>query len=558
MNMGEGYGCQQLEWDAEEDPKSYPLWLNDLAHVPVPWKPLSMVQWLTALQVGMKFAASKISLPGSHGWDVRIKDGHYFLALVEAKPEEIPEREKAYREYVKPIIEDLDKVWNDKMAEWMPIVEGFKERCHPEKLKELSYHGLFELLEDYELNCHRRCWKDYFVIMYPVFDLYNLFADYCQKETGIGIEDPLFKKLVGGFDTIEFRIDRELWRLGERAKELGIDGIFLSTEDDEVLMSNLRKNEKCGVWLSEYEKFLNAYGWRCSGWTDIGTPSWIEKPSEALRCVKAGISKGGHRSADAQRISLAKQREEAASEILEKVSDKERDRFAGLMKIAMRSGWFQEEHAINTGMLDTAIGRHLFMEFGRRFSEAGVIDAQEDVFFLLPLEIKRQSVPPGWVNLRPFVDRHREEWQNNMKAEKQPFLGDISVLAHQAWKDPLARIFSGMPIVKPELEADLYGASSSNGVIEGVARVIIDQADLGQIKPGEILVTVMTNALWTPIFSVISGLVTDIGGSLAHAVIVAREHGIPAVVGTHEGTRKIKTGDRIRVDGDQGCVHILR
>jgi pyruvate,water dikinase len=555
--MGEGYGCQQLEWDPVEDLKTYPLWLNDLAHVAVPWKPLAMVQFLSALQDGMKLAASKISIPGSHGWDVRIKDGHYFLALVEAKPHEIVEREAAYREYLKPFIDDLDKVWNEKMAEWLPIVEGFKERCYPEKLKELSDQELFQLLDDYDLNCHRRCWVDYFVLLYPVLDLYNLFADLCQKETGIGMEDPLFKKLLGGFDTIEFRIDRELWRLGERAKELGIEKLFLSTEDDVELMSKLRTSNECSEWLSEYEEFLTSYGWRCSGWTNVDTPSWVEKPSEALRYVKTGMAKGGHHAADAHRESLAKQREEAASEILAKVSTKEKGWFAKLMKTAMRSGWFQEEHAINTGMLDTAIGRHIFMEFGRRFAKAGVIDEQEDIFFLLVPEIKRQTIPPGGVNLRSFVNRHREEWENNKKAEKRPFLGDISLLGQQAWKDPLARIFSGMPIVKPELKADLYGASSSHGVVEGVARVIIDQADLNQIKPGEILVAVMTNALWTPIFSVISGLVTDIGGSLAHAVIVAREHGIPAVVGTHEATHKIKTGDRIRVDGDQGCVHIL-
>jgi phosphoenolpyruvate-protein kinase (PTS system EI component) len=63
--------------------------------------------------------------------------------------------------------------------------------------------------------------------------------------------------------------------------------------------------------------------------------------------------------------------------------------------------------------------------------------------------------------------------------------------------------------------------------------------------------------LWTPIFSIVSGLVTDVGASLSHAVIVARENGVPAVVGTHEATCKIKTGDRIRVDADKGCVYIL-
>jgi phosphoenolpyruvate synthase/pyruvate phosphate dikinase len=81
---------------------------------------------------------------------------------------------------------------------------------------------------------------------------------------------------------------------------------------------------------------------------------------------------------------------------------------------------------------------------------------------------------------------------------------------------------------------------------------------LDQIQPGEILVARMTCAPWTPVFGVISGLVTDAGSSLAHSAIVAREYGLPAVVGTQEGTRKIKTGDRIKVDGDNCAVYILK
>ena len=83
------------------------------------------------------------------------------------------------------------------------------------------------------------------------------------------------------------------------------------------------------------------------------------------------------------------------------------------------------------------------------------------------------------------------------------------------------------------------------------------ERELGTVQPGEILVAPGTSVPWTPIFSIISAVVTDAGGSLAHAGIVAREYRIPAVVGTMEATKKIKTGDRIRVDGDMNAVYIL-
>jgi len=126
-----------------------------------------------------------------------------------------------------------------------------------------------------------------------------------------------------------------------------------------------------------------------------------------------------------------------------------------------------------------------------------------------------------------------------------------------AKKNPLIRVIFTPPRVRPELKADLYGGTSSPGIIEGVARVILSERDLDQLQPGEILVTVATAVPWTPAFSIISGVVTNAGGGLAHAVLVAREYGIPAVCGTREATKKIKTGDRIKVDGDLGVVYIL-
>ena len=98
---------------------------------------------------------------------------------------------------------------------------------------------------------------------------------------------------------------------------------------------------------------------------------------------------------------------------------------------------------------------------------------------------------------------------------------------------------------------------SAPGIVEGTARVILNERHLDQLQPGDILVTVATAVPWTPAFSIVSGVVTNAGGGLAHAVLVAREYGIPAVCGTREATKKIKTGDRLRVDGDLGVVYIL-
>jgi phosphoenolpyruvate synthase/pyruvate phosphate dikinase len=102
------------------------------------------------------------------------------------------------------------------------------------------------------------------------------------------------------------------------------------------------------------------------------------------------------------------------------------------------------------------------------------------------------------------------------------------------------------------------GAAAAPGAVEGIAHVIFAAEELSQVQPGEILVAPITMAALTTLFAIVKGVVTDRGGVMANAVIVAREHGIPAVVGCRDATRKIGTGERIRVDGDRGRVDVLK
>jgi pyruvate,water dikinase len=104
---------------------------------------------------------------------------------------------------------------------------------------------------------------------------------------------------------------------------------------------------------------------------------------------------------------------------------------------------------------------------------------------------------------------------------------------------------------------ELKGSAAAQGVVEGVARVVRSVDQIGEVRDGEILVCGSTSPAWAPIFSRIVATVTDIGGVMSHTAIVCREYGLPAVVGTGRATERIKTGDRIRVDGTAGTVTLL-
>jgi pyruvate,water dikinase len=106
-------------------------------------------------------------------------------------------------------------------------------------------------------------------------------------------------------------------------------------------------------------------------------------------------------------------------------------------------------------------------------------------------------------------------------------------------------------------EDRVEGLAASAGVIEGVARVVLSPEQFDQVEKGEILVCQMTNPAWVTLFTRISGLVSDAGGAASHPAVLSREFGIPAVIGTSVATQKIKTGDRLRVNGSTGVVEIL-
>jgi pyruvate,water dikinase len=209
--------------------------------------------------------------------------------------------------------------------------------------------------------------------------------------------------------------------------------------------------------------------------------------------------------------------------------------------------------------------RRSALGLGRRFAQFGTVADPEDTFFLMPDEVRRAGINPDQFDLKPVVDRRRAEWQEWCKMPNPPailkegFDMDQAMAVLVKSNDPIALkvVVGSMPVVKPELKADLHGSCGSPGVVEGPARVILSEDQLSEVKPGDILVAATTSPSWTPVFSFIGGVVVDRGASLSHAAIVGREYGIPVLMNVFVGTQRIKTGQRIRVDANMGALYVL-
>ena len=557
--LAPAYDLSFYEFDDENDPKNYGVLLCDVVHGRPPMKPLYMGLGWYWYYHGVRYGAETFSLPTSHGWDSRFINGYPYITAIRTTEEERKAREPLFREKIKPFIEDFDGVWNPYKQE---LLNSYREAKESRGLKEwqdirkLENVELLSFFLDFAYILNRREGEIHFVMLMVANYLSGLFQQMWQELFGVEASlDPDFSKVMAGFESMAIKVVRELWRLARRAVELGLNEAF-SAEDGEEVLKTLQNSDAGVQWLKEYHEFLLEHGWRCERMHAYDTPAWIEKPALAIGNIKLLMAEEVF-PFDARKDLVIAEREKTVKEVLARVPEGQRPAFEILMKAAQKAGFWSEDHTYYCDFYIGALGRWIVTEFGRRFAEAGCIDNPEDIHFLHPNEIRKAAIPMGRINLRHYVEPRKKAWQENMTIEPKPFYGDISQAQLVLRSDPTLFVSTQVPIVREELKADLYGAAAAPGFAEGVARVIMSTDKLGELKPGEILVAPGTSAAWTVSFSVIGGLITDGGGALSHPVIMAREYGIPCIAGCVDATAKIKTGQRVRVDGNRGVVYIM-
>jgi pyruvate,water dikinase len=255
-------------------------------------------------------------------------------------------------------------------------------------------------------------------------------------------------------------------------------------------------------------------------------------------------------------------------------SDEERAAYDQMITLAHRVFPYVEGHKFYCEHWYTNLFFNKIREFGALLAQHGFFPDTEDVFHLTHYELETAIIdmmtswsngsPPRGPSRWPAIVKERKaaiaEWA---KHDTAPALGPVPEMI----RDPAIVMLWG--ITRESLDAwlsagdqpdsnEIRGFAASSGVAEGVARVVKSVDEIARLRQGDILVCQVTNPTWAPIFQKISATVSDIGGSMSHAAIVAREFGLPAVVGTGTATQKIKDGQRIRVDGGLGVVTILQ
>ena len=361
----------------------------------------------------------------------------------------------------------------------------------------------------------------------------------------------LFMDLTKGLaHNVTTEMDLKLWQVAERIREDAQSCTEFRTANPETLVRDYHQRKLPASIQQALTEFLDSYGMRGLAEIDFGRSRWREQPLPLIRSLQSYLSiTDANMAPDAvfRRGQLAA--EEAAEYLAEAATKRWRSPAAGSLvrwlarRVRTLAGVRESPKFLIIrlmGMVRTAL-----LASGQELVDAGVIRRADDLFFLRLNELKvlAMCTAGDW---KWLVAGRRATFQSEMRRRPIPRL---------LLSDGTA-IYAGLVNSAEADDGTIVGTGVSSGTVEGIVHVVFDPYD-AQLQPGEILVCPGTDPSWTPLFLAAGGLVMEVGGMMTHGSVVAREYGIPAVVGVDRATDRLQTGQRIRVDGSNGRIQLL-
>ncbi|NQW17804.1 MAG: hypothetical protein HQ478_10005 [Chloroflexi bacterium] len=288
-------------------------------------------------------------------------------------------------------------------------------------------------------------------------------------------------------------------------------------------------------------EFLTEWGQRNESFFEIAYRTWLEEPSFVLTTLKGYRDSPNERSPTAMQASVAAHRVERTEEAKIRLGHARKvHTFDQLLRRAQHNTTLMEDHQFHIDQRAHSSLRYPSLAIGDALVIQGTIDSRDDVFYLHPSEFKVAANEP----VTRFQSLTKER-----RAERERWIGVIP-----------PRHIGGEPVKTAQtsdLPSVIHGSAASAGSATGTARVILTLEDAHRLSPGDVLVTYATAPPWTPLFAIAAAIVTDAGGALSHCAIVAREYGIPAVVGATGATATIADGATVSVDGTSGTITLM-
>jgi rifampicin phosphotransferase len=483
-------------------------WIPDPSHYPEQMTPLSATVWFEALGLGLHDAARELGAPFG-GFRARTELGWAYEGELEPEWEHDPDRLHA-------AALDVARRWEAELLPRVREITAELERMRPELPPPVEAVALLGRL--WELI--REQWTIHFLVVIPAQIAAELLHDAWVER--FGGDDPLaaYRLLEG----MESPADEAVWQLAESARWEGVDDLLRDFEPAHAL-ARLRATGPGRRFLRELEAYLERYGGRAR-WHELSLPREAEVPVLTLEALRLALESG--------RPPTRQQSPTPPPELAE------------LHSVVRRAYALKELHSYEIDYPGLLATREALRGFGRRLAGEGLLDEVDDVWLLERTELGRALTEP--LDLCSVVAGRRQELDRGRAEGPRPHLGEPP---EDRERHVALEKFYGSG------GGELTGAAASPGVAEGVARVVSGEADFSRVRTGDILFTTTTTPAWTPLFPSLAGLVTETGGILSHAAVVAREYGLPAVVGAAGATAAVRDGMRVRIDGSAGTISIL-
>jgi pyruvate,water dikinase len=452
-------------------------------------------------------------------------------------------------------------VYGARFADW------WRDRLVPEMQRNFEYleasldeaagMSLAEvacLLED-AIDIHDRHWKIHWMLNFAQLSATLKLRAVMEQSRG-RVDEELLGRLQNSASDRNWDSIEALWRMKNEVRDDAELRAAFGAGDAEAIGGALRASDRGRRFIAErIHPYQREFGWHAVWSHEFVFPTVRERMEPILDLVRDYLASDYDfpTAIDAMRRDIAA----ASEQILDGLEGEAREEMRAANETNRRMAPLTPDHHFYIDQGANAHVRLVLIAIGRKLVEAGRLDESDDVMFLRYNELRMLIGDADAVDGRAIVSARRAERVAAARLKPRNWIGTAtpSQLAFPYlvnWGYP--ERFHAERAVD---DGRVTGIAGSPGVIEGVARVVRTVDEFDDVTEGDILVCQMTNPAWVVLFTKIAGLVTDTGGTTSHPAVLAREFGIPAVIGTSDATHRITTGDRLRVDGSAGVVEIL-
>jgi pyruvate,water dikinase len=557
-----------VQWDSQAEKEQF--WIYDDLHIPQPVSPMFFDiggWWLTCDHMFRRFAT-----PFAADWIAKKINGYVYTAAIPADSSILVDSTEYNARYAARVPRDpnFPAQMGPYLGAVLPVygtnfLTWWHDRFRPEIERNFAYldaydysnRSLAELaihLED-AIDMHDRHWKIHWMLNFSQFSA-TLGLQAAMQEIKGSVDQELFGRLQSSVEDRNWDSIEALWKMKNQIKaNPELKKAFEGDTASDVL-NRLRASAAGRAFLEkELASYQQEFGYKAIWSHEFVFPTWKENPAPIIEAIRGYLETDYDYPKTINAVK--KDLESAVGELLDGVKGDQLQKLKGALDLCMSMSPLTPDHHFYVDQGTNAHLRLVLVAIGRRLGEEGVLDDAEDTIFLQYNELRRLLGDPNAFAAKPLVSRRRDEREAAYEVRPREWVGTATKVAldfpyNGLWGFP--EKFYRKP---PTATGAINGLAASPGVVEGPARYVRSLEDFDQVRKGEILVCQMTNPAWVVLFTKIVGLVTDAGGTTSHPAVVSREFGIPAVVGASNATQRIKTGDRIRVNGSTGVVEIL-